>query len=123
MKCYIVLHITFVKKNKEGESLIQSSYFRPFTRTLLRSTQINEFLDESSDKINISFDQYLQRGSRWVLETIDYLKIYSAEYAPVRGKSYIPTPESIKGKRAIVNIHNEDDRCFEYAIIASQHYS
>ena len=41
----------------------------------------------------------------------------------MRGKSYIPTPESIKAKRAIVNIHNEDDRCFEYAIVASQHYS
>ena len=43
-------------------------------------------------------------------------------YEPVRGKSYIPTPESIAGKRAVVNIHNEDERCFEYAIPASQHY-
>ena len=99
LKCHIVLHITFVKKNKDGEPIRQSSYFRSFTRTLLRSTQINEFLDESSDKINVSFDQYLQRGSGWILETIDYLKIYSAEYVPVRGKSYIPTPESIKGKK------------------------
>ena len=36
---------------------------------------------------------------------------------------YIPTPNSIKGKHAIINIRNEDDKCFEYAIIASQHYN
>ena len=77
---------------------------------------------KSSEKINLSFDQYLKNGSGWILETIDYLNVYTADYAPVRGKSYISTPKSLKGKRAIVNIMNEDERCFEYAIIASQHY-
>ena len=121
-KCYIIMQITFVKKNKDGLQARNTAYFRSFTRTLLRSTQINDFLDESTEKIDLSFDQYLQNGSGWILETIDYLNVCSADYVPVRGKSYIPTPKSLEGKRAIVNIKNDDDRCFEYAIIASQHY-
>ena len=121
-KCYIIMQITFVKKNKDGLQARNTAYFRSFTRTLLRSTQINDFLDESTEKIDLSFDQYLQNGSGWILETIDYLNVCSADYVPVRGKSYIPTPKSLEGKHAIVNINNEDERCFEYAIIASQHY-
>ena len=121
-KCYIIMEITFVKKNKDGLQARNTAYFRSFTRTLLRSTQINDFLDESTEKIDLSFDQYLQNGSGWILETIDYLNVCSADYVPVRGKSYIPTPKSLGGKHAIVNIKNEDERCFEYAIIASQHY-
>ena len=124
IKCYIVIYITFVKKDKDGgEPMKLETYFRSFTETILRSTEINAFLEQANEKIEASFDQFLKRGSGWILETIDYLKISGAEFAPMRGKSYIPTPVSIKGKHAIVNIQNEDNRCFEYAIIASQHYT
>ena len=123
IKCYIVIYITFVKKDKDGgEPIKLETYFRSCTKTVLRSTEINAFLEQANEKIETSFDQFLKRGSGWILETIDYLKISGAEFAPMRGKSYIPTPVSIKGKHAIVNIQNEDNRCFEYAIIASQHY-
>ena len=124
IKCYIVIYITFVKKDKDGgEPIKLETYFRSYTKTVLRSTEINAFLEQANEKIETSFDQFLKRGSGWILETIDYLKISGAEFAPMRGKSYIPTPVSIKGKHAIVNIQNEDNRCFEYAIIASQHYT
>ena len=36
--------------------------------------------------------------------------------------SYVPTPESISKKQAVINIQNEDERCFEYAVVASQHF-
>ena len=124
IKCYIVIYITFVKKDKDGgEPMKLETYFRSFTETILRSTEINAFLEQAKEKIEASFDQFLKKGSGWILETIDFLKISGAEFAPMRGKSYIPTPVSIKGKHAIVNIQNEDNRCFEYAIIASQHYT
>ena len=124
IKCYIVIYITFVKKDKDGgEPMKLETYFRSYTKTVLRSTEINAFLEQANEKIETSFDQFLKRGSGWILETIDFLKISGAEFAPMRGKSYIPTPVSIKGKHAIVNIQNEDNRCFEYAIIASQHYT
>ena len=76
-------------------------------------------LQSSTEKINQSFDEFLKDGSGWILESIDYLRLYTAEYAPMHGNRYIPTPEAIMHKQGIVNIKNEDDRCFEYAIIAS----
>ena len=79
-------------------------------------------LQLSTAKILQSYEEFCRNGSGWILETIDFLRLYTAEYAPMHGNSYIPTPEAIVDKLGIINIMNEDDRCFEYAIIASQHY-
>ena len=122
-KFYLVMQITLVKKNREGTHERLTTYFRSSIRTILRSSQINEILEESATQINTSFENFIQRGSGWILETIDYLMLYSAVYQPIRGKSYVPTPKAIVNTRSIVNVQNEDEKCFEYSIIASQHYS
>ena len=117
------MQMTMIRKDQYGIKERGTFYFQGSTRLLLRASQIPEMLQSSTEKIVQSFDEILRDGSGWILESIDYLRLYTAEYAPMRGKSYIPTPEKIKSKHAIINIMNEDDRCFEYAIIASQHYS
>ena len=109
-KFYIVMEIRMIKKDRKGTHEKITSYFRSETRTLLRSTQINSMLEESSTKINTSFENYLQRGSGWILESIDYLKVFSAIYEPIRGKSHVPTPKSIEKKKAVINIMNEDEK-------------
>ena len=115
--------ITMVKEDRDtGEKQRMTSHFQGGTRTLLRPAKINENIDASAEKINQSFDEFLRRGSGWRLETIDYLHIYSAQYVPISGTSYVPTPKSIAGKQAVINIQNEDVNCFEYSMIASRYY-
>ena len=122
LKMYIIVEVTMVRKDQYGLKERKKTFFHGSTRILLRASQIPEMLQSSTAKMNESFDEFLRDGSGWILESIDYLRLYTAEYAPMHGNRYIPTPKAIVGKRAIVNIHNEDDKCFEYAIIASQHY-
>ena len=123
VKFYIVMTITMVKEDRvTGEKQRMTSHFQGGTRTLLRPAKINENIDASAEKINQSFDEFLRRGSGWRLETIDYLHIYSAQYVPIPGTSYVPTPKSIAGKQAVINIQNEDVNCFEYSMIASRYY-
>ena len=122
VKMYIIVEVTMVRKDQYGLKERKKTFFHGSTRILLRASQIPEMLQSSTAKMNESFDEFLRDGSGWILESIDYLRLYTAEYAPMHGNRYIPTPKAIVGKRAIVNIHNEDDKCFEYAIIASQHY-
>jgi len=57
-------------------------------------------------------------GSGWVLEEILGVDLQVAAYDGIGGSSYIPTPLRIVGKRAIVNVQNKDDRCFEWTILA-----
>ena len=123
IKFNLCIHITMIRKDKTGVKDRVTGYFQGSTRTLLRSSEISEMFDRSVQKISKSFDEYLRNGSGFILEKIDYLELYTAEYIPVRGNHYICTPKSIESKKCIVNIKNQDANCFEYSIIASQHYS
>ena len=122
VKMFIIVEVTMVRKDQYGIKERKKTYFHGSTRILLRASQIPEMLQSSTAKMNESFDEFLRDGSGWILESIDYLRLYTAEYAPMHGNRYIPTPKAIVHKKAIINIKNEDDKCFEYAIIASQHY-
>ena len=122
VKFYIAVDITMVRKDKEGNTERTTAYFQGSTRILLRASQITEMLQASATKIGQSFDDFLRNGSGWILESIDYLRLFSAEYAPMNGKGHIPTPEAISGKRSIINPQNQNEDCIKYCIAASQHY-
>ena len=120
IKFYTVMDITMVKEDQDGIKQRTTGYFNGATRVLLNQNDIQERLVASAHTINENFDQFLRKGSGWRLETIDHLQVYSAEYIPIHGKSYIETPKSIARRHAVINIQNDDERCFEYAIVASQ---
>jgi len=57
-----------------------------------------------------------QRQGVWVFRSVVKLVLHTAEYAPIKGNSYIPLPTSLAKKRAIINMKNEDDQCFKWCI-------
>ena len=38
------------------------------------------------------------------------------KYVPLGDSSYIPLPKFLAAKKAIINLKNEDDECFKWAI-------
>ena len=43
--------------------------------------------------------------------------LHTVKYEPQRDSSYIPLPLFLGEKKAIINLKNEDDECFKWAII------
>ena len=43
------------------------------------------------------------------------------KYSPIKGSSYIPLPKFIENKKACINVRNEDNQCFKYAILSALH--
>ena len=43
------------------------------------------------------------------------------KYNPLRGAQYIVLPKKISDKKAIINIQNEDNKCFLWAIHGALH--
>lgn len=74
------------------------------------------------DSINNNFDRFIARGSDWNLVSIDYLIIKVVKYKPFKGSSYIDLPTHIKNKKCCINVQNNDDKCFKYAILSALHY-
>jgi hypothetical protein len=52
------------------------------------------------------------RGSQWVLSRIVKVELKINKYNPLRGNSYIPLPKILANKKAIINIKNNDNKCF-----------
>ena len=45
-----------------------------------------------------------------------------ANYEPLQASSYIPTPKIFEGKFAILNIQNNDEKCFLWSVLAHLHH-
>ena len=42
---------------------------------------------------------------------------------PLKGVDYIDLPQKVRAKRAVINVKNKDNRCFEYAILSALHHN
>ena len=113
-KFAITLQVKF--KRNQTEAL---AYFNGGMRTLNRLAEFEDLYQQSKSKIWSSFDGYLRLGSGWIVDRLEILYLNTYRYTPIKIRSYIPTPQSIKNKRAIINIKNKDFKCFEYSVLAS----
>ena len=107
---------------KEVAGLVKSkAYFRSSTNNNLKSTDVNELIDKCTFEIIKHLEEYENNGSAWYFDEVIQLEIHTVEYNPAHGSSYIPLPDWIKNKKAIVNIKNKDDKCFLWCILRHLH--
>ena len=50
-----------------------------------------------------------------------HLDLGVAAYTPLKGASYLPLPKKLKDKKAVLNIQNEDEKCFLWSILAAKY--
>ena len=80
---------------------------------------LNHMLNRFVDKVRGEIEAWSQRGSGWVVDEILEAFINVAQYQPLNGESYMPLPEKLKNKKAILNIQNRDNQCLRWAICAA----
>lgn len=59
------------------------------------------------------------RGSGFKLLNIIDLNVQVSRFSPLAGSSYIKLPEYLANKKAIINVQNEDEMCFAYAVLSA----
>ena len=65
--------------------------------------------DAGNELINI-ISEWISEGSGWVIKSVDKHEIDISKYKPLRGSSYLPLPEKLKNKKALINIKSENDK-------------
>lgn len=61
---------------------------------------------------------YRISGGGWYFKEVVQLEIHKVHYKPMKGSSFIPLPDFIKKKFAVINIENKDDKkCFQWSIL------
>ena len=98
-----------------------SAFFHSETYINLKSTDVEDLLKKIISDIIEKIEVYQQNGSGWYFKEVLQLEIHVVEFNPLGGSSYIPLPDWIMRKKAIVSILNKDDKCFLWSILRYLH--
>ena len=97
------------------------AYFNSGAHINLESTDVEKSIDKCVKKIIEDLEAYQKNGSGWYFKEVVQLEIHTSEFNPMNGSSYIPLPDWISNKKAIVNIENKDDKCFLWCVLRFLH--
>ena len=70
-----------------------------------------------TEKILEKMTTFQSMGSGWRLYNIIKLELHTTRYNPLRGETWIPLPKELANKKAIINMKNEDNKCFLCSVL------
>ena len=113
-----ILEKQIIEKNKGVTDIKQNkAYFHSGVSKNLESTDPKKIINKSVQKIIKKFEEFQRNGSGWYFKEVDQLEIHTVDFLPLKGSSYIPLPDWIKNKQAIINIKNKGDKCFIWSVL------
>ena len=86
------------------------------TEVNLESTASNELFSKMKEAVLESLAKCHRQGSNWRFRSVWSLDLHTVKYEPLGGSSYIPLPAFLAANKAIINLKNESDECFKWAI-------
>ena len=106
---------------QDGELVTRPVYLRDESRRMLDLSEFNDLYAESKNKIWNVFDGWLKEGSGWIIKSMDEFILKICKYTPIMGSSYMKSPKKIENTKSVVNVQNEDDKCFLWSVLANLH--
>ena len=107
------------EQNEKIQVLFESDnpYFQSKTKINLEGSNVTTFLKEMIKEIFNNLSIYQKNGSGWYFKEVVRLEIHIVEYKPMKGRSYLPFPDFIMRKKAIINMQNKDNKCFLWSVL------
>ena len=123
VKWNLVYHVTLTMHDSyQQEMRTHQGYFRtPHPLVTLYPQQLPEQLSEAMETVSESMSIFAQAGSGWTLEANRSIILEMVDYRPIGGTSYIELPKNIFDTKSIVNVQNDDQQCFMWAVLAALH--
>ena len=118
VKWYLTMQVRFIKEKKDQTETVES-HFHGRCHVALKLEDLEQSLQDSNKKIMTSFLEYQRQGSNWTLDKVIGLTLNVAKYKPLRGSSFIPLAIKLRSKKAIINVQNNDQKCFQWAVLSA----
>ena len=74
----------------------------------------NEMVEEIEEEIQKVQDA---EGSGWQFLKVIKLVLHTTRWEPLYGSSYMPLDPYLANKKALINMQNEDDKCFMWSVL------
>ena len=106
----ITVKVLLKKYKPNGEIEFTPVYFNSSTKTVINHIYK---LNKSFQEILYRVDAWINKGSGWIIESIESQYINISTYRLLVGSSYIDLPIELKHPRkGLINIKNSDQKCF-----------
>ena len=96
-------------------------YFQSETFINIEETNEYDIINHMEEDILEKIIYFQKEGTGWYFKKLMSLEIHIVDYKPMKGSSYIPLPNFIMRKKAILNMENKDDKCFLWCLLRYLH--
>ena len=105
-------------KMSQGETIQEFAFHSKGLKLILEGTNENDTYDEMMEEILEEIDMARDAvGSGWRFEKVIKLVLHTTRWDPVNAGSYIELPPELKNRKAIINMKNQDDKCFMWSVL------
>ena len=120
IKTILYLYCFMVKTDPmTGKKVIKEFAFHSKgIKLVLEGTDEHELYDEMIGEIEEEIQKTeMAEGSGWVFLNVKKLVLHTTRWDPINAGSYIDLPEALKNKHALINMKNQDEKCFLWSIL------
>ena len=114
IKTILYLHVIMT----QGEREVEFAFHSKGLKLILEGTNENDTYDEMMEEILEEIDKTRDlEGSGWKFEKVIKLVLHTTRWETVNAGSYIELPQALKNRKAIINMKNQDDKCFMWCVL------
>ena len=99
-----------------GEEITRTVPFACKYRIVLEATDLGELYDTAKGEILENISKYSSNGSNWKVSSILKMDINMINYNPLSASSWIKLDKFLTDKKAVINMENEDNKCFKWCV-------
>ena len=109
--------IRFACDDEEGQERVELA-FNSLMTSVYRGSETDQIVDGMIANMKFQIENPALLNSRFVFDEFLYLDVNQLNLT--RGSSYLPLPDWLVRKKAIINPHNNDEQCFNWSVIAAE---
>ncbi|XP_074026944.1 uncharacterized protein isoform X2 [Leptinotarsa decemlineata] len=107
---------------KGAQVLRDHKYFTTSNSPIYRDTNLDEWFHHNIiEPIMKDLEEFQERDSGWALKKVVNLGVNISKFTPQIGSSFIELPGKIRQKKACINVKNNDQACFAWAVTSALH--
>ena len=118
---WVSIQVRYTHPTRELNEHESTAYLHSAKQMLFDRDELEIRLDHVIDVLSNCNANYHRHASGLVLDEILKTRFKVAKYDKMIGEGYSKLPKYLIGKRAIINVKNDDKRCFGYAILSALH--
>ena len=118
IKTILYLYCLLTKIVPGSPPIVKEFAFHSKIKLVLEGTDESDLYNEMMEEIEERIYKVEEaEGSGWQFLKVIKLVLHTTRWEPLYGSSYIPLDPYLANKKAIINMKNEDDKCFMWSVL------